>query len=115
MSHPPRPRIRGRGIGGPGQLGGRGGGVTSQGEITMRAKARESKSTRVLIDLGSTRAALIRLAVADAVGTGSPPNMSRMIRRLIAREDLRRRSVLRESPDDPRPPAAIVPSLVILG
>jgi len=54
------------------------------------AKPKRNRSTSVLIDFGSLRGALHRLAAMDAVGTGESPNMSRTVRLLVIREAERR-------------------------
>jgi len=67
--------------------------------MEKRARPRESESTNLFVELGRFRAVLVRLAAQDAAGTRLPPSMAKTLRRLIAREDLRRRTRLRESPE----------------
>jgi hypothetical protein len=61
-------------------------------------KPKRNRSTSVLIDFGSLRGTLIRLAAMDATGTGESPNMSRTVRLLIVRE-AERRGLTKPSPE----------------
>ncbi len=54
------------------------------------AKPKRNRSTSVLINFGTLRATLTELACEDARHTAEPPNISRSVRQLVAREAQRR-------------------------
>jgi len=61
------------------------------------AKPKRNRATSVLVDFGSLRGTLGRLAAMDAVGTGESPNMSRTVRLLVIGEAERRDLIARKT------------------